>query len=189
MTQSAIRIHPAPMTKNPSKAGAGKANAKQSRPKQSAAQQGSTASGAAKAYQPQQQAKAAKGDPAKPNPDARKVGVPGAGTTMSADKTPGPEAQTPSDVITNAAAKAQEGKTVMFASMRAATAPYLEKHSHTVLYGIVGFVAAALILIVGFWPTVLLAVFAAVGVVIGRYRYGDQKTRERMKGILERISS
>lgn len=33
MTQSAIRIHPAPMTKNPSKAGAGKANAKQSRPK------------------------------------------------------------------------------------------------------------------------------------------------------------
>ena len=124
MTQSAIRIHPAPMTKNPSKAGAGKANAKQSRPKQSAAQQGSTASGAAKAYQPQQQAKAAKGDPAKPNPDARKVGVPGAGTTMSADKTPGPEAQTPSDVITNAAAKAQEGKTVMFASMRAATAPY-----------------------------------------------------------------
>ena len=186
MTQSAIRIHPAPMTKNPSKAGAGKANAKQSRPKQSAAQQGSTASGAAKAYQPQQQAKAAKGDPAKPNPDARKVGVPGAGTTMSADKTPGPEAQTPSDVITNAAAKAQEGKTVMFASMRAATAPYLEKHSHTVLYGIVGFVAAALILIVGFWPTVLLAVFAAVGVV---YRDGDQKTRERMKGILERISS
>ena len=187
MTQSAIRIHPAPMTKNPSKAGAGKANAKQSRPKQSAAQQGSTASGAAKAYQPQQQAKAAKGDPAKPNPDARKVGVPGA--AMSADKTPGPEAQTPSDVITNAAAKAQEGKTVMFASMRAATAPYLEKHSHTVLYGIVGFVAAALILIVGFWPTVLLAVFAAVGVVIGRYRDGDQKTRERMKGILERISS
>ena len=160
------------MAKAPSKTGAGKANAKQSRPKQSAAQQGSTAS-----------------DAAKPNPDARKVGVPGAGTTMSADKTPGPEAQTPSDVITNAAAKAQEGKTGMFASMRAATAPYLEKHSHTVLYGIVGFVAAALILIVGFWPTVLLAVFAAVGVVIGRYRDGDQKTRERMKGILERISS
>ena len=181
MTQSAIRMHPAPMAKAPSKTGAGKANAK--------AQQGSTASDAAKAYQPQQQAKAAQGDPSKPNPDARKVGVPGAGTTMSADKTPGPEAQTPSDVITNAAAKAQEGKTGMFASMRAATAPYLEKHSHTVLYGIVGFVAAALILIVGFWPTVLLAVFAAVGVVIGRYRDGDQKTRERMKGILERISS
>ena len=167
MTQSAIRMHPAPMTKAPSKTGAGKANAKQSRPKQSAAQQGSTASGAAKVYQPQQQAKAAQGDPSKPNPDARKMGVPGAGTTMSADKTPGPEAQTPSDVITNAAAKAQEGKTGMFASMRAATAPYLEKHSHTVLYGIVGFVAAALILIVGFWPTALLAVFAAVGVVIG----------------------
>ena len=105
MTQSAIRMHPAPMTKAPSKTGAGKANAKQSRPKQSAAQQGSTASGAAKVYQPQQQAKAAQGDPSKPNPDARKMGVPGAGTTMSADKTPGPEAQTPSDVITNAATK------------------------------------------------------------------------------------
>ena len=57
-----------------------------------------------------------------------------------------------------------------------------------VLYGIIGFVAAALILIVGFWPTVLLAVFAAIGVVIGKYRDGDRKTRQQMKQVLERFN-
>ena len=39
--------------------------------------------------------------------------------------------------------------------MKQAMAPYVEGHSHTVLYGI-GFVIAALILLAGFWPTVLL---------------------------------
>ena len=168
MTQSSIRMHPTPSAKPASQK-----------------------SNPAKAHQPQpqQQVKAASSNPSKPNPDARKIGHPSAGTTMNADATPGPEAQTPSDVVTNAAAKAKDGKTGMFANMRTAAAPYLEKHSHTVLYGIVGFIAAALILIVGFWPTVLLAVFAAVGVIIGRYRDGDQKTRAHMKSILERISS
>ena len=66
--------------------------------------------------------------------------------------------------------------------------PYVENHSHAVLYGIIGFVAAALILIVGFWPTVLLAVFAAIGVVIGKYRDGDRKTRQQMKQVLERFN-
>ena len=50
-------------------------------------------------------------------------------------------------------------------------------------------IAEICIAIVSVAAVALLAVFAAVGVVIGRYRDGDQKTRERMKGILERISS
>lgn len=96
-------------------------------------------------------------------------------------------ANTPSDVIANAASQTKDEKRGVFASMKQAMAPYVEGHSHTVLYGIVGFVIAALILLAGFWPTVLLVLFAAVGVVIGRYRDGDQKTRAAMRNLLNRV--
>lgn len=95
-------------------------------------------------------------------------------------------ANTPSDVVANAASEAKQD-TGVYASFKHAMSPYVEKHSHAVLYGIIGFVAAALILIVGFWPTVLLAVFAAVGVVIGKYRDGDRKTRAQMKQLIDRF--
>ena len=96
-------------------------------------------------------------------------------------------ANTPSDVIANAASQTKDEKRGVFASMKQAMAPYVEGHSHTVLYGIVGFVIAALILLAGFWPTVLLVLFAAVGVAIGRYRDGDQKTRAAMRNLLNRV--
>lgn len=96
-------------------------------------------------------------------------------------------ADTPSDVIANAASETKRDKGV-YASMKRAMSPYVEHHSHAVLYGIIGFIAAALILIVGFWPTVLLAVFAAIGVIIGKYRDGDRKTREQMKNVLDRFN-
>ena len=96
-------------------------------------------------------------------------------------------ANTPSDVIANAASQTKDEKRGVFASMKQAMAPYVEGHSHTVLYGIVGFVIAALILLAGFWPTVLLGLFAAVGVAIGRYRDGDQKTRAAMRNLLNRV--
>ena len=102
-------------------------------------------------------------------------------------KAPQRTADTPSDVLANAAAETKRDKGV-YASMKRAFSPYVENHSHAVLYGIIGFVAAALILIVGFWPTVLLAVFAAIGVVIGKYRDGDRKTRQQMKQVLERFN-
>lgn len=96
-------------------------------------------------------------------------------------------AETPSDVIANAAHETKNDRGV-YASMKRAFSPYVENHSHAVLYGIIGFVAAALILIVGFWPTVLLALFAAAGVLIGRYRDGDRKTREQMRNVLDRFN-
>lgn len=96
-------------------------------------------------------------------------------------------ADTPSDVIANAASETKNDRGV-YASMKRAFSSYVENHSHAVLYGILGFIAAALILIVGFWPTVLLAVFAAVGVFIGRYRDGDRKTREQMRNFLNRFN-
>lgn len=69
-----------------------------------------------------------------------------------------------------------------------AVASYIEAHPHAVVYGIVGFVAAALILLVGFWPTVLLALFAAIGVLIGRYRDGDAQTRQAAKRLINRLN-
>lgn len=96
-------------------------------------------------------------------------------------------ADTPSDVIANAASETKLDKGV-YASMKRAVSPYVEHHSHAVLYGILGFVAAALILIIGFWPTVLLAVFAAIGVLIGKYRDGDRATRQQMKHFLDRFN-
>lgn len=96
-------------------------------------------------------------------------------------------ADTPSDVIANAASETKSDQGV-YASMKRAMSPYVEHHSHAVLYGIIGFIAAALILIVGFWPTVLLAVFAAIGVIVGRYRDGDRKTRMQMKQLLNRFN-
>lgn len=81
----------------------------------------------------------------------------------------------------------KENKGSVFASMKQAAAPYLEKHGHAVLYGLIGFIAAALILAVGFWPTILLALFAAAGVAIGQYRDGDQRARKALRSLLERM--
>ena len=96
-------------------------------------------------------------------------------------------ADTPSDVVANAASEAKQDRGV-YASVKRAMSPYVEHHSHAVLYGVLGFVAAALILIIGFWPTVLLAVFAAIGTVIGKYRDGDRKTRQQMRQFLDRFN-
>lgn len=126
---------------------------------------------------------------------AMKMNMGSSGTSRSANaskshdrKADAPRpADTPSDVIANAASETKRDSGV-YASMKRAMAPYVENHSHAVLYGIIGFVAAALILIAGFWPTVLLAVFAAIGVVVGKYRDGDRATRERMRHFLDRVN-
>mgnify|MGYP005811046595 FL=1 len=41
------------------------------------------------------------------------------------------------------------------------------------LYGFVGFVLAALILVIGLWATIVIAVFTGVGAVLGQIRDGD----------------
>lgn len=57
-----------------------------------------------------------------------------------------------------------------------------------VVYGILGFVVAALILVVGFWPTLLLTLFVTVGVLIGRYRDGDRYLRQLIRHFIDRIN-
>ncbi len=50
---------------------------------------------------------------------------------------------------------------------------HADAHPHATLYGIMGFVLAVLILVIGLWDTIVIAVFVGVGVVIGQMRDGD----------------
>lgn len=61
--------------------------------------------------------------------------------------------------------------------------PYLEEHGRALAYGAVGLVAAILILTIGFWPSLLLAALAALGMAIGRYRDGDPQMRARARAL------
>lgn len=50
---------------------------------------------------------------------------------------------------------------------------YAKRHPFTVTYGFVGLVLAVLILTIGLWDTIVIAVFVMVGAVIGQIRDGD----------------
>ena len=50
---------------------------------------------------------------------------------------------------------------------------YARSHPFTVAYGTVGLVLALLILIIGLWDTIVIAVFVMVGAMIGQIRDGD----------------
>lgn len=50
---------------------------------------------------------------------------------------------------------------------------HADAHPHATLYGILGFALAVLILVIGLWDTIVIAVFVGIGVVIGQMRDGD----------------
>lgn len=50
---------------------------------------------------------------------------------------------------------------------------YADAHPHTVLYGCIGLVLAVLILWLGLWDTIVIAVFVGVGAAMGQLRDGD----------------
>lgn len=50
---------------------------------------------------------------------------------------------------------------------------YAGSHRNTVLFGLIGLVAALLVLFLGFWRTVVIAAFVLVGVIIGQALDGD----------------
>ncbi|MDY2777977.1 MAG: DUF2273 domain-containing protein [Collinsella sp.] len=50
---------------------------------------------------------------------------------------------------------------------------YADVHPHTVLYGGVGLVLSVLILWLGLWHTIVIAIFVGVGAAIGQVRDGD----------------
>ena len=71
-------------------------------------------------------------------------------------------------------APSENASSNLFANLKSSCSSYAQEHQRAVCYGIIGFVAAALVLAIGFWPTVLLALFAAAGVFIGRYQDVDR---------------
>ncbi len=50
---------------------------------------------------------------------------------------------------------------------------YAVGHPFTVSYGFLGLVLAVLILVIGLWDTIVIAVFVVVGAMIGQIRDGD----------------
>lgn len=50
---------------------------------------------------------------------------------------------------------------------------YAVGHPFTVAYGFTGLVLAILILLIGLWDTIVIAVFVVVGAMIGQIRDGD----------------
>lgn len=73
------------------------------------------------------------------------------------------------------------------ASVKDPVTPCCEKHNRPLLYGAIGFLIALFILIAGFWPTVLLVLFAAIGVAIGRYRDGDQTLKTYLEQLIKQL--
>ncbi len=64
---------------------------------------------------------------------------------------------------------------------------YLNGHEHAVVYGIIGIVAAVLILTIGFWPVLLLAVFAAIGIAIGKFRDSGSNMQTAARSLVNSI--
>ena len=62
---------------------------------------------------------------------------------------------------------------------------YANAHPHAMLYGIIGFVLALLILVIGLWDTIVIAVFVFVGTVIGQMVDGDNAAVNFIRRVLD----
>lgn len=84
----------------------------------------------------------------------------------------------------DAAQPAVQDEPGTLASLRHDIILTLEKHGHAIAYGLLGFLIALLILLIGFWPTFLLSIFAAIGVLIGNYQDGSIQLKRLLARIL-----
>lgn len=75
----------------------------------------------------------------------------------------------------------------LFPNAKRAWFSYYRTHRNQVVCAAVGLVVAAGFLTIGFWPTLLLAVFISAGVLYGRYKDGDRKTAATVRSIIDRL--
>lgn len=75
----------------------------------------------------------------------------------------------------------------MFPHAKRAWFSYYRAHRNQVVCASVGLLLAAGFLTIGFWPTLLLAVFISAGVLYGRYKDGDRRTAATVKSIIDRL--
>lgn len=66
-------------------------------------------------------------------------------------------------------------------------AQYAMTHANTVLFGLLGLILALLFLYVGFWDTLLIAVFVLIGVVIGQAIDGDNGIVTFVRNLFDEI--
>ncbi len=66
-----------------------------------------------------------------------------------------------------------EGAVGFVRGLGAAAWHYAGKHPYTVSYGFIGLVLAVLILTIGLWSTIVIAVFVVVGAMVGQIRDGE----------------
>lgn len=66
-----------------------------------------------------------------------------------------------------------EGAVGFVRGLGAAAWRYAGKHPYTVSYGFIGLVLAVLILTIGLWSTIVIAVFVVVGAMVGQIRDGE----------------
>lgn len=50
---------------------------------------------------------------------------------------------------------------------------YADAHPHAVLYGLLGLVLAILVLTIGLWATIVIALFVSIGMIIGHAADGN----------------
>ena len=75
----------------------------------------------------------------------------------------------------------------LFPNAKRAWFNYYNEHRNQVVFAGIGLAVAAGFLIIGFWPTLLLAVFITAGVLYGRYKDGDRRMAATVKGIIDRL--
>lgn len=66
-----------------------------------------------------------------------------------------------------------EGAVGFVRGLGAAAWHYAGKHPYTVSYGFIGLILAVLILTIGLWSTIVIAVFVLVGAMVGQIRDGE----------------
>lgn len=81
----------------------------------------------------------------------------------------------------------QKREEELFPNAKRAWFSYYRAHRNQVVCASVGLAVAAGFLLIGFWPTLLLAVFITAGVLYGRYRDGDRRMTAAVKGIIDRL--
>lgn len=72
-------------------------------------------------------------------------------------------------------------------SIERAWISYYHTHRNQVIWAIIGLLIAGGFIALGFWPTLLLAVFITIGMLYGRYKDGDRKMMNTVKNVIDRL--
>lgn len=75
------------------------------------------------------------------------------------------------------------------AQLQQRASSFAQRHPRAVACGAAGLALAVLILLIGFWPTALIALLVGVGVAIGDYRDGDVALQRFATQALGRIKN